>query len=375
MLLFHSQLFLKNSDYLEPEEFIKLQLNHLNREDYKCDSKTGSIIDNRSKMWTKVPLAGLINPLVELRKEFKNTIRTSKNKNEIESAKSQDANIKLIINSIYGVISSQHYEFCNTILANNITARARLNVWMASRPLRGLQCITDGFLYQPEFVLKLKEKQKLPGLHSLSKLSSYTEKQINKKQIKVKFTTLGNEKWDPLFNGEKDLSEYPDLNLLATNAINNFWRPYNLNIQYKIEHKIEKTAKEVIYFFKSHYVLKLLNNDLLYKIRGLNISQLITTPVIFKIIDKILHPEKDIIITDFSHEETRITRISDTVLRNLSAGIEIVDKKNFHWYSSEQPIQTLDEWKKMKKLDIDKREIFLNTPDIIQRIEEEKNSF
>jgi DNA polymerase elongation subunit (family B) len=63
-------------------------------------------------------------------------------KNDFEGVKNykdQQEFFKLIINSIYGVFASKYFNIGNVILANNITARARLNIWFASRPLLGIQ--------------------------------------------------------------------------------------------------------------------------------------------------------------------------------------------------------------------------------------------
>jgi hypothetical protein len=78
----------------------------------------------------------------------------------------------LLINTLYGVFCSPYFSVSNTILANCIKARARLGVWMASRPLKGIQCITDGFAYSPTEVFQFKNTNNLkkPGLKVLSDL-------------------------------------------------------------------------------------------------------------------------------------------------------------------------------------------------------------
>jgi excisionase family DNA binding protein len=41
-----------------------------------------------------------------------------------------DAVLKLLINTLYGVLTSRHFAVGNTVVSNNITARARLGAWM-----------------------------------------------------------------------------------------------------------------------------------------------------------------------------------------------------------------------------------------------------
>jgi hypothetical protein len=56
---------------------------------------------------------------------------------------------KLFVNTIYGALSSRFFSIGNVVLANNITARGRVGVWMLSKALRLRQSITDGGIYEP----------------------------------------------------------------------------------------------------------------------------------------------------------------------------------------------------------------------------------
>ena len=84
-----------------------------------------------------------------------------------EELNTQQNLIKLIINSIYGILGSRFYSVGNVILANVITARARRDIFLISKALNGCQVITDGVTYQPNNVTFLKYDRKL-GLKNLS---------------------------------------------------------------------------------------------------------------------------------------------------------------------------------------------------------------
>lgn len=59
------------------------------------DKKQGGWLDQRPRAWTKISFKGLIEPLMEMRKNAKET-------NDV----GQDQFVKLLINTIYGVIGS-----------------------------------------------------------------------------------------------------------------------------------------------------------------------------------------------------------------------------------------------------------------------------
>ena len=172
----------------------------------------------------------------------------------------------MVINTIYGDIASRFFEIGNTILANNITARARANIWLASRTMNGLQCITDGFYYQPSFVFAFKEKEKekkiLPGLETLSDLTKLKNHRL------INQVSLGNQDWNPLFSIDPK-EEMPEdylfgidhtdqlakrIDSFATKHINDFLGHYGLTLPYEVEHKIENTAYAVMYIKKAHNI-------------------------------------------------------------------------------------------------------------------------
>jgi len=114
----------------------------------------------------------------------------------------------MIINTTYDVFCSPYFPIENTVVVNNITARARTNVWMASRCLQGLQLITDGFQYTPLKVLSFRQNKmkKKPGFETLSNLA------LLKKHKSIQEISLSNINWEDIFNYnqicEKDLVFY-----------------------------------------------------------------------------------------------------------------------------------------------------------------------
>lgn len=62
--------------------------------------------------------------------------------------------IKLAINTIYEVIVSPFFLVGNTIVGNNITARARSMAWYMEKALHGTQTIIDGCCFDMNKVVK-----------------------------------------------------------------------------------------------------------------------------------------------------------------------------------------------------------------------------
>ena len=87
-------------------------------------------------------------------------------------------------------LASAHYDIGNTVVANNITAKARLGVWLVSRSVKGLQSITDGYMYESSKIYRLKNDMKSPGLETLS---DYRKME---KHRSIKTTSLGEMNWE-----------------------------------------------------------------------------------------------------------------------------------------------------------------------------------
>ena len=87
----------------------------------------------------------LIRRLSELRKKY--------DKNDPDQS-AMNTFIKLIINTTYGDLVSPYFYLANTIVGNNVTARARAMAWYMEKALHGIQTVTDGCAFQLNKVVK-----------------------------------------------------------------------------------------------------------------------------------------------------------------------------------------------------------------------------
>jgi hypothetical protein len=98
--------------------------------------KNGLLKDTRTPKWYAIPLEAFIGNLVTRRKSFKAKAKDiTLSEAERQAAKGMDSTLKLFVNTLYGVFASRHFCIGNTILANVITGRARVGVWMTAKAL------------------------------------------------------------------------------------------------------------------------------------------------------------------------------------------------------------------------------------------------
>ncbi len=134
----------------------------------------GGTIDDRSTAWCEVPIENFLGKLLAARKAVKNIKKAAINGTiEYQEADAKDSCLKLFINTLYGVFCSIYFPVGNAVVANNITARARVGTWMMNKALWTRQSITDGGIYSPLEVPLLvndpeKKDHRNPGLHILA---------------------------------------------------------------------------------------------------------------------------------------------------------------------------------------------------------------
>jgi len=128
-------LMLFYPNYLEVDNFQEVLKSVANEGEIRHEltsSLKKIVTDNRSHKWCRLPIGnGWMDKLIKDRHKYKkgtpqNTIR------------------KLIINSHYGVFASQYFSVSNSVVGNNITARARTLAWYMAKALGCFQTITDG---------------------------------------------------------------------------------------------------------------------------------------------------------------------------------------------------------------------------------------
>lgn len=119
--------------------------NTMERVDRGDGVKSWRYHDKECHAWFSVNLGELlINDLLIERKKAK----------AVHGKKSPlDVLFKLCVNTLYGDMVSKYFVTANTVVGNNITARARLLCWCMEKGLHGWQSITDGCAFEPTGVL------------------------------------------------------------------------------------------------------------------------------------------------------------------------------------------------------------------------------
>ena len=173
--------------------------NTMERVDRGDGVKSWRYHDKECHAWFSVNLGELlINDLLIERKKAK----------AVHGKKSPlDVLFKLCVNTLYGDMVSKYFVTANTVVGNNITARARLLCWCMEKGLHGWQSITDGCAYEVTGVV-FAGRDAIDGecvnLHRKdSKLNRWKVKRGNlssAKEIKgvtVEFETWNEEKKQP----------------------------------------------------------------------------------------------------------------------------------------------------------------------------------
>lgn len=125
------------------------------------------IADNRSRYWLAVPLKEFLAPYAQKRKELKAAMKLCpKGTPEYDSLNAQQNAMKLVGNTNYGVLASPYFPVGNVVIANNITAAARVAVWLTATALGCAQTITDGGAYDLNKVRYWGGRK--PSLYTLS---------------------------------------------------------------------------------------------------------------------------------------------------------------------------------------------------------------
>jgi hypothetical protein len=319
--------------------------------------------ENRPAYWYAVPLEEFIGKLVDTRGEFKKQGKAG----DTSAAAKQQA-LKLFINTLYGVFASPYFNIGNAVLANNITARARVGAWLVSKALILRQTITDGGLYTPTGVAFFEGK-KTPGFTILNDMTLWKDW---KKERYIK--PLGGINWEEKFEEFNTLSNGEIQSLvdkLASEHIENFWQPYGLSLKkfFNIEHKVEHTANVAAYLCKGHYAVDLLKpleedgklKERLYRVRGAirydkstNKGNVLIENPIFEVLDCILDGRDIPNISSFEYDNRHLLSLSEWQeaqssngyenYKLLMPGDEVVDKRIFRLNNNYFSVDTLKEY-------------------------------
>jgi hypothetical protein len=154
----------------------------------------------------------------------------------------------------------------NTILANNITAKARTGVWMVAKALNTVQSITDGGLYSPLAVHSFKvdnARFKKPGFDILySRRGESWNRAVNAGSLfdSDMISTISKALGDP----DREKSAQTFIDMVATEHINKFWGVYDLVLPFDIEHKLDHTGYKAAYFGSGDYAVRTVKGDAVF---------------------------------------------------------------------------------------------------------------
>jgi hypothetical protein len=225
------------------------------------DPDTKMLIDKRSRHWCRIGLREFIGPLKKARKEYKSAMKQYKLAGDKDKTAQLDClqnKIKLFINTVYGCLASPYFPVGNTVIANNITDKARVGAWMMSKSLQTVQSITDGGMFSADQVSYLrpeKDRNRKPGLHVLADRQRMRKHRCI--ETKPLFPELKTSVKEWLVNGTNyyDPERARELDQTCLNHINNFWRHYDLALPFEIECKYEHTALFAVWRNKGDYFL------------------------------------------------------------------------------------------------------------------------
>ena len=145
------------------------------------DNYHSDTIDRRSKYWTSIDFGdGWIDALIEKRRVY-------------PKGTPLNTLYKLIINSTYGVLTSEHFDSGNVVVTSNITARARVLAWLMAKALGCYQTITDGGLFDLNSV-NYYDKDYTPSMNTLCNINR-PELLNRTTRHRIRQAPLNNEEW------------------------------------------------------------------------------------------------------------------------------------------------------------------------------------
>lgn len=261
---------------------------------YKFSNKLNTIVDNRTYKWYGYSLEAFIGPLIERRKILK------KQKDVISKALEQA--IKLVVNTTWGLLTSPYFEINNVVCSEIVTSNIRVSVWLMNKGLNTFLSITDGGPYSLMHVTFFKKNISLkkPGIETLSDYNIYKDH----RSLEIK--PLENIDWQEHFkkNLSPASSPFTDLDKYAQEHLILFWKHYDIQVDFQVEHKMENTFVKGAYILKAHYAFLTYNcntkaYDLVkYKIRGFHEESDLEyqNPIYYLILQILLDSDKDFFV-------------------------------------------------------------------------------
>jgi hypothetical protein len=195
--------------------------------------------DNRNRQWARFSLEAFIGKFIDYRKAVKKTVKVKG-----DAADLLQNSVKLFVNTTYGCLAAPYFEMGNTVIANNITAKARVGVWMMSKALLTVQSITDGGMFSGDRVAVISGNK--PSLSTLAN----RQKMLACREVK-KVSLVDNDTKRGLVAVKKG----GELDKLCREHIAKFWANYGLEMPFDIECKYENCGDIAVYFGSSDYII------------------------------------------------------------------------------------------------------------------------
>lgn len=324
-------IFWKKSDKISsPGEWIEKVLENPGKLSFSESYQ--SVFDKRSRKWYPISLEKFIGALVKKRGELKKLAKETQDPKEKSLLNGKQNLMKLIINTLYGCLASPFFSIGNTVLADNITGRARGEVWKLCKSLNLRQSITDGGIYPPEQVNFWKESKKIkkPGLNVLSDVRRL------QKHPSIRVGEIQGVNWDSVFKEGKVFENLGTIDPIILKHVKRFWEMYSLNVKIGLEHKLEHTSKYAIYTGKANYALKAINRNTnsyseeVYKLRGSHVDEGEFKPASLVFHQRLLHGndnldfpfknKKRTIMRVKMWKKTQLSKTSSDVLKSVLPG-------------------------------------------------------
>lgn len=285
---------------------------------------------------------------------------------EAEELDALEKAIKLLVNTAYGCFASPYFKIGNTVLANNITARARCEVWKLAKALNLSETITDGGNYSLIDILQFKPnntKKHKPGLEWFASMP----KNQNIKHRSLQKTKLGGLDWEQIFPNPEKHGHFQQLDDLASKHLETFWKNYHIGMKMGIEHKMPSIAFKTSHLLKAHYLQLIWNekelkwNRLNYAIRGARLEQKpeFLHPM-YHLLLKLLLEEENLHQINLVYHQRKLLKIpkwrqiqnsteKTEQEKNIMPGEEVITPARFKLFNTYFPVDTLEEYQRKKK--------------------------
>ena len=252
-LTVESAVWYPNSLELSNEGWVKAVENNLGKDTAKADY--------RNRSWTRIPLEGFIGGFIDYRRSVKKRVENKGDLNDL-----LQTSVKLFINTMYGCLAAPYFETGNTVLANNITAKARTGSWMLSKALLTVQIITDGGMFCGDRVAVLKNKT--PSLTTLAnrerflshdrKLKTAVLISDTERDYLTSLAYEDNSKLEPTERKDRQIfigQEHEKADNKVLDHVNTFWARWGLSLPFKIECKWPNAGNKAVWFGSSDYAI------------------------------------------------------------------------------------------------------------------------